>query len=261
MVYHNNIMYIDLIGDVDIKELESKLKSFKDCYPALDIIINKEEAFNFTNYKSNKFKKMSKRIIINWFLLSTYVIILIGERKMFNENDVKAKMDKAIENLESRFTTVRAGRANPNILNGITIEYYGTPTQLNAISTISVPEARQLMIKPFDKSLLKEIEKAIYAADLGMSPNNNGEVVFLTIPELTEETRKSYVKQVKDMAEEARIALRNIRQDFNNMIKKDELPEDEEKRNLEIVQKLIDKYNQIVEDKFKEKEKELLSIW
>lgn len=179
---------------------------------------------------------------------------------MFNENDVKAKMDKAIENLESRFTTVRAGRANPNILNGITIEYYGTPTQLNAISTISVPEARQLMIKPFDKSLLKEIEKAIYAADLGMSPNNNGEVVFLTIPELTEETRKSFVKQVKDMAEEARIALRNIRQDFNNMIKKDELPEDEEKRNLEIVQKLIDKYNQIVEDKFKEKEKELLSI-
>lgn len=179
---------------------------------------------------------------------------------MFNENDVKTKMDKAIENLESRFTTVRAGRANPNILNGITIEYYGTPTQLNAISTISVPEARQLMIKPFDKSLLKEIEKAIYAADLGMSPNNNGEVVFLTIPELTEETRKSYVKQVKDMAEEARIALRNIRQDFNNMIKKDELPEDEEKRNLEIVQKLIDKYNQIVEDKFKEKEKELLSI-
>lgn len=179
---------------------------------------------------------------------------------MFNENDVKAKMDKAIENLESRFTTVRAGRANPNILNGITIEYYGTPTQLNAISTISVPEARQLMIKPFDKSLLKEIEKAIYAADLGMSPNNNGEVVFLTIPELTEETRKSYVKQVKDMAEEARIALRNIRQDFNNMIKKDELPEDEEKRNLEIVQKLIDKYNQIVEDKFKEKEKELLNI-
>ena len=179
---------------------------------------------------------------------------------MFNENDVKAKMDKAIENLESRFTTVRAGRANPNILNGITIEYYGTPTPLNAISTISVPEARQLMIKPFDKSLLKEIEKAIYAADLGMSPNNNGEVVFLTIPELTEETRKNYVKQVKDMAEEARIALRNIRQDFNNMIKKDELPEDEEKRNLEIVQKLIDKYNQIVEDKFKEKEKELLSI-
>lgn len=174
--------------------------------------------------------------------------------------NTEEKMKNTISNLEQRFTNVRAGRANPNMLDGISVEYYGVPTPIKSLANISVPEARQLMIKPFDKSLLKEIEKAIYAADLGMSPNNNGEVVFLTIPELTEETRKNYVKQVKDMAEEARIALRNIRQDFNNMIKKDELPEDEEKRNLEIVQKLIDKYNQIVEDKFKEKEKELLSI-
>lgn len=179
---------------------------------------------------------------------------------MFNENDVKNKMDKVLESLDGRFTTVRAGRANPNILNGVMVEYYGTPTPLNAVSTISVPEARQLMIKPFDKGLLKEIEKAIYSAELGLTPNNNGEVVFLTIPELTEETRKSYVKQVKDMAEEARIALRNVRQDFNNSIKKSELSEDEEKRNLDIVQKLIDKYNDLVETKFKEKEKELLSI-
>ena len=170
------------------------------------------------------------------------------------------KMNSTIASIENKFTTVRAGRANPAMLDGINVEYYGVETPIKQLANISIPEARQLMIKPFDKSLLKEIEKAIYAADLGMSPNNNGEVVFLTIPELTEETRKSYVKQVKDMAEEARIALRNIRQDFNNMIKKDELPEDEEKRNLEIVQKLIDKYNQIVEDKFKEKEKELLSI-
>ncbi len=179
---------------------------------------------------------------------------------MFNENDVKVKMEKVIDNLEQRFTTVRAGRANPNILNGIMVEYYGAPTAINAVATVSVPEARQLMIKPFDKSLLKEIEKSIYASELGMTPNNNGEVIFLTIPELTEETRKSYVKQVKDMAEEARIALRNVRQDFNNSIKKSELSEDEEKRNLDIVQKLIDKYNDLVETKFKEKEKELLSI-
>lgn len=179
---------------------------------------------------------------------------------MFNENDVKVKMEKVIENLEVRFTTVRAGRANPNILNGVMVEYYGVPTPINAVATVSVPEARQLMIKPFDKSLLKEIEKAIYAAELGMAPNNNGEVIFLTIPELTEETRKNYVKQVKDMAEEARIALRNIRQDFNNSIKKSEMSEDEEKRSLEVVQKLIDKYNDLVETKFKEKEKELLSI-
>ena len=179
---------------------------------------------------------------------------------MFNDSDVKIKMDKVISNMESRFTTVRAGRANPNILNGVMVEYYGAPTPLNAVSTISVPEARQLMIKPFDKSLLKEIEKAIYAAELGLTPNNNGEVVFLTIPELTEERRKNYVKQVKEMAEEAKIALRNVRQDFNNMIKKSEVSEDEEKRNMDQVQKLIDKYNQVVEEKFKEKENELLSI-
>lgn len=179
---------------------------------------------------------------------------------MFNENEVKIKMEKAIENLESRFTTVRAGRANPNILSGIMVEYYGAPTPINAIATVSVPEARQLMIKPFDKNSLKDIEKAIYSANLGMAPTNNGEVIILTVPELTEETRKNYVKQVKDMAEEARIALRNIRQDANNNIKKQEFTEDEEKSYLDSVQKLIDKYNQVVEDKFKEKEKELLSI-
>lgn len=179
---------------------------------------------------------------------------------MFNDSDVKIKMDKVISNMESRFTTVRTGRANPNILNGVMVEYYGAPTPLNAVSTISVPEARQLMIKPFDKSLLKEIEKAIYAAELGLTPNNNGEVVFLTIPELTEETRKNYVKQVKEMAEEAKIALRNVRQDANNAIKKSEVSEDEEKRNMDQVQKLIDKYNQIVDEKYKEKESELLSI-
>ena len=179
---------------------------------------------------------------------------------MFSENEIKTKMDKVIENLEARFTTVRAGRANPNILNGVMVEYYGAPTPLNAVSTISVPEARQLMIKPFDKTLLKEIEKAIYSAELGLTPNNNGEVVFLTIPELTEETRKNYVKQAKEMSEEAKIALRNIRQDANNAIKKSEVSEDEQKRNTDVVQKLIDKYNQLVEEKYKEKEKELLSI-
>lgn len=179
---------------------------------------------------------------------------------MFDENEVKARMEKVIDNLDSRFTTVRAGRANPNILNGITIEYYGTPTAINAVATVSVPEARQLMIKPFDKSLLKEIERAIYAAELGMAPTNNGEVIYLTVPELTEETRRNYVKQVKEMTEEAKIALRNIRQDANNDIKKDEYPEDEEKMYLEEVQDLINKYNVKVDEKFKEKESELMSI-
>ncbi len=179
---------------------------------------------------------------------------------MFNENDIKIKMDKVIENLEGRFTTVRAGRANPNILHGIMVEYYGTMTPLQSLSTISIPEANQLFIKPFDKTLLKAIEKSLYEANLGMSPTNNGEVLILTIPKLTEETRKNYVKQVKDMCEDARIALRNIRQDFNNDIKKLESSENEEKVNLEIVQKYIDKYNKTVEEKFKEKESELMSI-
>ncbi len=179
---------------------------------------------------------------------------------MFDESVVRNRMDKVLENLDSRYTTVRAGRANPNILNGITVEYYGTPTAINAIATVSVPEARQLMIKPFDKSLLKEIERAIYAAELGMAPTNNGEVIYLTVPELTEETRKNYVKQVKEITEEAKIALRNIRQDANNDIKKEEYPEDEEKLYLDEVQEMINKYNAKVDDKFKEKEKELMSI-
>ncbi len=179
---------------------------------------------------------------------------------MFDENDVKIKMEKVIENLEGRFTTVRAGRANPNILHGIMVEYYGVMTPLQSLATISIPEANQLFIKPFDKTLLKSIEKALYEANLGMAPTNNGEVLILTIPKLTEETRRNYVKQVKDMSEDARIALRNIRQDSNNTIKKLELSENEEKINLEIVQKLIEQYNKIVEEKFKSKETELMSI-
>ena len=179
---------------------------------------------------------------------------------MFDEKEVKTRMDKVLENLDSRFTTVRAGRANPNILSGITIDYYGTATPIQTVATVSVPEARQLMIKPFDRSLLKEIEKAIFAAEIGITPTNNGEVIYLTVPELTEETRRDYVKQVKEMTEEAKIALRNIRQDANNAIKKEEYSEDEEKLYLDEVQDLINEYNNKVDEKFKEKEKELMSI-
>lgn len=180
---------------------------------------------------------------------------------MIDENEIKNKMSKVIDTLESRYTTIRAGRANPNILNGIMVEYYGTPTPIQSLATVSVPEARVLSIKPFDKSSLKNMEKAIHEANLGIAPTNNGEVIMLTIPELTGETRREYVKQAMKMAEEARIALRNVRQDENNRIKKDEsLREDERDMCLEIVQEMIDKYNKIVDEKFKEKEKELTSI-
>ena len=138
---------------------------------------------------------------------------------MIDENDVKNKMNKVIENLENRFITIRAGRANPNILNGIMVDYYGTPTPIQTLATISIPEARVLSIKPFDKSSLKNMEKAIYEANLGIAPTNNGEVIMLTVPELTGETRKDYVRQASAMAEEAKIALRNVRQDENNKIK------------------------------------------
>ena len=133
-------------------------------------------------------------------------------------------------------------------------------TPLKQLANISVPEARQLSIKPFDRSILSAIEKAIFEANLGITPNNNGECIFLVIPPLTEDRRKELVKQVKALAEEAKIALRNVRQDANANIKKLELPEDEEKRGNDRVQDLINEYNKIVEEKLKEKEKELMTI-
>ena len=180
---------------------------------------------------------------------------------MIDDVEIKNKMEKVVENLDSKYTTMRAGRANPNILKGVMVDYYGVPTPIHSLATISVPEARVLAIKPFDKSSLKNLEKAIYEANLGLAPTNNGEVIMLTIPELTGETRKEYVRQASQIAEEAKIALRNIRQDENNKIKKDEtLREDEREMCLEIVQELIEKYNKMVEDKFKEKETELTSL-
>ncbi|MGM9881841.1 MAG: ribosome recycling factor [Bacilli bacterium] len=170
------------------------------------------------------------------------------------------KMMNTIKSLESKFTNVRAGRANPSMLDGVMVDYYGVPTPIKSLATISVPEARQLSIKPFDRSSLGAIEKAIFEANLGVTPNNNGEVVFIVIPALTEDRRKELVKQVKALAEEAKIALRNIRQDANRSLENLKLPEDEEKRGNEKVQELINEYNKVIEDKLKEKEKDLMTI-
>lgn len=174
--------------------------------------------------------------------------------------DAKEKMQKAIDVMENRFLNVRAGRANPRILDKIEVEYYGVLTPLIQLATISVPEARKLVIKPFDRSSIGAIEKAIFEANIGLTPNNNGEVVMLVIPELTEERRKEYVKEAKAIEEEAKIALRNIRQEANNDIKKIEIPEDEVKKGQDSVQELINKYNKIAEEKLKTKEKELMEI-
>jgi ribosome recycling factor len=174
--------------------------------------------------------------------------------------ETELNMENAIENMEKRFTNVRAGRANPAILDGVMVSYYGAPTPLKQLATISIPEARQLMIKPFDKSCLGAIEKGIYEANIGLTPNNNGEVIILNIPALTEETRREYVKQVKGMAEDCKIALRNVRQDANNDIKKLEITEDEQKQAQDEVQELINKYNKIVDEKLKVKEQELMTV-
>lgn len=175
--------------------------------------------------------------------------------------EAELSMLKTIENLEARLITVRAGRANASMLNGINVEYYGVPTPINQIANITVPKARQLFIKPFDKSIIKDLERAINEANIGITPTNNGEMVILTVPQLTEETRRTYVKQVNEMGEQAKIALRNARQDANNSIKKDEeLTEDEQKSLTEDVQDLINKYNKIVDEKIKEKENELMSV-
>ena len=174
--------------------------------------------------------------------------------------ECETRMEETISALDKKFINVRAGRANPNILDGIKVDYYGIETPIKQLANISIPEARQLVIKPFDKSILGDIEKAIFEANIGLTPNNNGESIFLVIPSLTEDRRKELVKQVKQLAEEGKIALRNIRQDANSDIKKLKLPEDEEKSGNEEVQELINKYNKIVDEKLKEKEQELMTI-
>ena len=175
-------------------------------------------------------------------------------------NDAEKKMMTTIEALKSKLTTIRAGRANPAMLNGIMVNYYGAPTAIQSVANITVPEARQLFVKPFDRSSLKDIERAINEANLGIAPTNNGEMIILTIPELTEDRRREYVKQAKAIGEEAKVALRNIRQDANNDIKKEELPEDEEKMYLEEIQELITKYNKLIDEEIKEKEQELMQV-
>ena len=175
--------------------------------------------------------------------------------------ETEMRMLEAIEVLEKRLVTIRAGRANPSMVSGVKVEYYGVATPLNQVANITVPEARQLMIKPFDKTIIKDIEHAINEANLGIAPSNNGEVIILTIPQMTEDTRKGYVKQASGMGEDAKVQLRNIRQDILNSVKKDDsLTEDQEKGLQEDVQELINKFNKKVEEVVKAKTDELMSV-
>ena len=171
------------------------------------------------------------------------------------------KMEKAINVFENNLTKVRTGRANPNMLDHIEVDYYGSPTPINQIASIAVQEGRTLVIKPYDKNVLKDIERAINTSDLGLPPLNDGANVRVSVPQLTEETRKEYVKDVDKFAEEARVAIRNIRRDANETIKKDKsIPEDSAKSTLEDIQKLTDKFVAKIEEIAKNKAKEIMTI-
>lgn len=174
------------------------------------------------------------------------------------------RMDKTIEALKKEFSLIRTSRANPNVLNGVNVSYYGTPTPINQVATISVPEAQLLMIKPYDKNVLKDIEKAIQLADLNLVPQNDGTVIRITFPPLTEQRRKEIVKDVKAKSEENKVGIRNIRRDLIDQLKKLEkdsvITEDELKRRSEEVQKLTDKYIEKIDALAKEKEKSVMEI-
>ena len=174
------------------------------------------------------------------------------------------KMIKSISVLEENFAEVRAGRANPAILNKIMIDYYGTPTPINQVAGISVPEARMIVIQPWDMSILKEIEKEILKADIGINPNNDGKVIRLVFPELNEERRKEIAKDIRKMAEDAKVAIRSIRRDAmdeaKTMQKNSEITEDELKLAEEQIQKLTDKYVGEIDSVLEKKENEIMSI-
>lgn len=174
------------------------------------------------------------------------------------------KMQKSLSALSDEYTTIRAGRANPHILDRITVDYYGTQTNLQSVANISVPEPRIIQIQPWESNLLKDIEKAILISDLGLTPTNDGKMIRLVFPELTEERRKELVKDVKKKAENAKVAIRNVRRDANDAFKKqnkaNEISEDEQKDLEDKVQKLTDKYVSEVDKAMEAKSKEILTV-
>jgi ribosome recycling factor len=188
-----------------------------------------------------------------------------GKHKMNEQADMilmelEERMQKAIESLRREFANVRTGRANPALLDRISINYYSVDTPLKQVSSISVVEGNQLFIKPYDKSMLKAIEQAIYASDLGLNPQNDGVGIRLILPQPTEQRRKELIKDVEKMGESAKVAVRNIRRDGNDSLKKIGLSEDDEKGYIEDVQTLTDDFVKRVDAEVKEKAKELLSI-
>ena len=179
-------------------------------------------------------------------------------------SDTEKNMIKTVEVLNKDFATLRAGRATPSLLEKIMVQYYGTPTPINQLANISAPEARLLVVQPWDKAVLPDLEKAILKSDLGITPNSDGNVIRLAIPQLTQERRTELVKVIKKKAEEGRVAVRNIRRDANDTLKSQqkngELSEDEQRRLQDEVQKLTDKYIKEVDGLLATKEKEIMTV-
>lgn len=179
-------------------------------------------------------------------------------------NSFEEMMKKAIAHLEEKYSEVRAGRANPNILNKVMVEYYGTPTPVNQVAGVSVPEARLIVIQPWDQGIVKQLEKAIIEANIGITPQNDGKVIRLAFPEMTEEKRKMVVKEVKELAEEIKVRVRNVRREAIDFFKKEEkdknISEDDLTRAENDIQKLTDKYIALIDTKFETKQKEIMTI-
>ncbi|MCM1246660.1 MAG: ribosome recycling factor [Roseburia sp.] len=182
----------------------------------------------------------------------------------FDINVYEDKMEKTLSNLQEEYVSIRAGRANPHILDKIQVDYYGTPSPLQSVANISVPEARMILIQPWEANLIKEIEKVIIASDLGLTPANDGKAIRLVFPELTEERRKELVKDVKKKGENAKVAIRNVRRDGNDSIKKqakaNEISEDEQKQLEDRIQKLTDKYIAKVDAAMEAKSSEVMTV-
>ncbi len=174
--------------------------------------------------------------------------------------DTKERMDKSIESFKNDLSTVRTGRANPTMLNSVQVNYWGSMTPLNQVAGISVSEGRQLVVKPYDKNSLKDIERAIFEANLGLTPQNDGTLIRINVPALTEETRRTYVKQAKKYAEESKVAMRNIRRSANNELDKAGLTEDEVKIGKDDIQDLTNDYIKKIDTLLKEKENDLMTV-
>ena len=180
---------------------------------------------------------------------------------MENIKDIEGRMQKSVDNLKEEYVTIRAGRANPHILDRLRVDYYGTPTPIQQVANVSVPEARMIQIQPWEASLIKDIEKAILVSDLGLTPNNDGKTIRLVFPELTEDRRKELAKDIKKKGDNAKVAIRNIRRDaIKKENKAGDISDDEAKNSEDEIQKITDKYIAMIDSAIDDKTKEILTV-